>query len=173
MKKYLIAVLVLSLLMSVFVFANVSSAALSSGKAIIPPIASSNNGTSSYAYSTLSFANITDDPITVKITLYNTDGSIFKDDGSGSTGEIISVYSTALNYSDNLSEDATLTCILNGHTQAGIHILSTTTFSGYGIIEWSQNCSQLKAMIAQAYFFNDINGKVSRAAIPINGGMPF
>lgn len=123
----------------------------------------------------INISNITDQPVSVTLTLYKADGTLIKDDGSSTTGYIKENKedcSALLNYSDN-NPTSTLTFTLNAHSSGcfwiGNRSLLTT---GYGVIKWSQNNSTAdKALVAAAVQFS----ATTTNSVPflINAGMPF
>jgi hypothetical protein len=145
--------------------ANASS--YSTGKAIIPSYVEQ------YAFATVfNVSNITDNPITVTVTLFNTDGTILTDDNNMNAGRISGV--NLLNYSDQ-NTDSTLTFTLNPHATGQIITKMNTSITnvGYGVIQWRQEGNAAYGLVAHSNVVYNVVGDSSRYAIPINGGLPF
>ena len=163
--KYLVVALVLGI---VFLGSTRSYAAdsanSSSGKAYIPMFYTSSADKCLY-----DIANITDNAISVTVTMYAYDGTLVTDDGSKTTGKI----TTSSNVSDynDANTTSTLSFTIGAHCSAQFYINNSTSSSfGYGLISWSQNSSVVQGLVAQGSYYNSSN---SRFAIIINGGMPF
>ena len=147
---------------------SVNAATYSTGKAVIPFFYQTSNNMYWYTVS-----NITDAPIDVTVTFYNSDGSMATDDSSSSTGRITGS-SDLLNYSDQ-NTDSTLTFTLNPHSTGAINTdYSSTAYYGYGIIQWKQNGTTLQGLVAYGSgIFINTSGEISRDSITINSGLPF
>ncbi|BCJ98131.1 hypothetical protein [Anaerocolumna chitinilytica] len=146
----------------------VSASSYSTGKAVIPWYVQSSSTMCGFSVS-----NITDKPINVTITLYNSDGTILLDDNSASTGFITGT-SELLNYCDQ-NTDSTLTFTLNAHSTGTFQTYyNTISKSGYGVIKWEQDGTAIQGLVAHGGYQNKVSNTVNSAfAIPINGGLPF
>jgi hypothetical protein len=148
--------------------ATISASSYSTGKAVIPYYIQEETF---YTWCTVS--NITDAPINVTVTLYDTDGTVLTDDNSISTGLIQG--EGLLNYNDQRN-DSTVTFILNAHCTGIFRVRHETTDRnyGYGIIKWDQEGNALQGLVATCHEGGRYpDGERTRDSIPINNGMPF
>lgn len=144
---------------------GVSAVTYSSGKAFIPSFYTSTNSAESYYVS-----NITDYPIEVIVTFYNNDGTIVTDDNNSGAGRIKAVLSTIENYSE-VTPDTSLTFTLAAHKTVIFQLPNTTTtYFGYGTIEWKQNGTTIHGLIATKKQ-GTVAGYVTEELL--NSGMPF
>ncbi len=178
MKKLLICIMVIVCLVG-----SASVTYGNSGSAIIPCVTRAREA-NRYFITGIFYSNITNDPATITITLYDTNGEIIKDTDNSQTAGAIQLGRTGathLNYTENLS-NASVSFTLEGHKTGWIAVHQTSNSTGtqdvgYGIIEWTQEgsahnvqCLVAHGMMADIYT-NLANS--SRFAIPINNGMPF
>lgn len=120
-------------------------------------------------------SNITDDPVDVTITFYNNDGTLITDDGSASTGLLKCSSGGAIisNYSDNNS-DSSITFTMDGHNTCNLSFGdSSTSKSGYGVIQWTQENSSVSTALVGSSVWIRSDSLYARTALLINGGMPF
>lgn len=161
MRKIVLFVLLLSLL----VIPSVVQA--KSGSAVIPfyYIEKSSNHTDK---TILYISNITDQPISVDITLFTKEGTIFKD----TAGDHIFI-SNVSSYSLN-NINSTLSFNLNSNATTYIVLKSelTTQKYGYGVIEWSQDSNNTYGLVASGSYLQARPG-TSRFAMQINDSKPF
>lgn len=146
----------------------VRASSYSTGKAVIPLFIQ--DGTHSGMFTV---SNITDNPISVTVTLYNSDGSILVDDNSANTGRITGT-NELINFTDQ-NTDSTLTFTLSAHSTGIFYTYhnTPTTKYGYGIIKWQQDGNALQGLVAQGSYVYTSSGEISHFSIPINGGLPF
>jgi len=146
--------------------ASASASNYSTGKAVMPFYYEAANGYVNYYIS-----NITDAPIDVIITYYNSDGTLATDDNNSSTGRIKALNCVIDNYSE-VTADTSLTFTLGAHKTIMYQLAATTTtYYGYGVIQWKQSGTALQGLIATCR-----QGAVSTGAWSeelINGGLPF
>lgn len=125
-----------------------------------------------------SFSNITDNPINVTVTLYNSDGTLLTDDGSNSSGILkeLLVGGTYkfFNYSDKNS-DSSATFTINAHSTEILSIGNKSyQTAGYGMVQWTQNNSTvLQGMISTGEVQIQTNGAFDRQYTTVNNGLPF
>jgi hypothetical protein len=162
----------------VFCFCLLSSSALAAGgSAVIPWWNAWNDGTGAYISNTLTIHNITENTISVKITLYQVDGTILYDNQSRTTGKVKGS-TTCTNYVEPTT-GASITFDLAAHKTENISIVGDTDLNnsnGYGLIEWTQDSTVVHAVVAT-------NLEVGKNAwgsstsgmqtILINGGLAF
>jgi hypothetical protein len=154
MKK-LLTVLILVICLFCFsslVFAN-------SGSAIIPCYWTDGPTLQTFFF----ISNITSSEIHIKITLFKDDGTILNGSTTG--------YGKIENFQNNLT-DCSISFTL-GPNKSGYFGINAAATNGYGIIQWDQNSSTIKGLVAHGEF-NYYNGNLnSRFSIPINNGLPF
>lgn len=167
---------VIPMIVSLLLACSVVSA--KSGKAIVPTFETWDSGSSNYKRGDIHISNITDEPVSVFITLYDSSGNILTDgDGSPSSGNIKLEY-TASAYDDNLS-DASVTFTLAANSSAYVRIMGdgTTKTLAYGSIEWEQISKNTVALVAHSTVqeYKKVSGEQSRStySLPINNGLPF
>lgn len=117
-------------------------------------------------------SNITDFPINVIMTLYKEDGSLLTDDNNISKGVIVGS-GQLLNYCDK-NTDSTVTFTLNAHCTGEVSVMYPNPLQrGYGVIQWNQDGNALQGLVAWGHMAFYKSSEESRAAIEINGGLPF
>lgn len=152
---------------------SASASTYSSGKATIPFFSQSPTNWTGYYIS-----NITDKPLDVTVTLYDSNGSLVIDDGSSSTGRIAlsTTHSQPLNYSDK-NTDSTVTFTINAHCTIYFKVdITSTLYFGYGDIQWRQSGSITDGLVCTGvgFYVNTDNSNLpGRFPIDINGGLPF
>jgi hypothetical protein len=147
--------------------ATISASSYSTGKAVIPTFYQGPITRSSFYVS-----NITDSPIEVIVTLYDSDGSIVIDDNDPAAGRIMGS-SELLNYNE-LNTDCTLTFTLNSHGTGNFRIsMYTEVKYGYGIIQWKQGGNVLQGLVVHGGIVGHHEIDDSTYAVPVNGGLPF
>jgi hypothetical protein len=163
-KGLLVFVLLVGLFATNF---TAQASSYSTGKAVIPAYL-----TSSSAKTVFSVSNITDEQISVTVTLYEKDGTIITDDNSSSAGRITG--SNLLNYDDQ-NTDSTLTFTLDAHCTGYFSTNYTSSVKfGYGVIQWQQDSNALLGLVVvgaeNIYVDTDAD---SRYLVPVNNGLPF
>ncbi len=170
-------VFILSLFMLVILTTYSYAESFAYGKAYIPFNSIAYYSSSNEVYTQIQFSNISDDIISVKITLYKQNGTVYKDtNGSISSGYITGDSSTMSNYNDNISSENTTTVFsLNAHSSGYINIRNDPSSTyGYGVIEWNQDNSTVRfGMIAQSCVNQAYNGTTIKYPVAINSGLPF
>lgn len=145
---------------------TVSASSYETGKAMIPYY-NVNSGT----FCTYSLSNITNSPIDITVTLFNSDGTVFTDDGNASTGKLIGY--SLMNYNDQ-NIDSSITFTLNPHSTGIFKIdINNTTNFGYGIVEWKQAGNASHGLIASGLYTIKNGTSYETSTIEINGGLPF
>jgi len=161
MKKLFLTLLILTFFISYI--SRPSFAA--SGKAIIPP-GDFRHITSSAYYEQIYFvANITSSPIIVKITIYNQSGSMIR------TG-FTSFSSNLTNFIVNPG-DSSVSFTLSANATGAVLYTPTTIGFGYGIIQWSQNSSELFGLIADVKEGLTTSLGYAFRTLLVNSSMPF
>lgn len=164
--KYLLMALVMATCI-VGSSGSASGSSYSTGKAVIPWFASNVDQMSWYSVS-----NITDSPIDVIITFYESEGSLLIDDNNSTTGRITGT-AELLNYNDR-NTDSTLTFKLNPHSTGKFYAYFTNEVEyGYGIIQWKQGGNALQGLVVNGETYTNRTGEESRGHIPVNNGLPF
>lgn len=156
MKKLFIVLMVAICLFSIstVTFAN-------SGSAIIPYFLVATTYQPEFY-----FSNITNEPITVKIAFYSSNGSII-------SGNYITAFSLTPITLDKSDPNVSVTFSLNGRSTGGIYI-SGIMERGYGIVQWSQNAQNIEGLVATSQlWYHNSNGSWSFTTIDINNGLPF
>lgn len=164
----------LSVILAIVCLLGVGSITLAnSGQAILPhwfTYSAPNSTTWNY----ICLSNITNAPISVTITLFKNDGSIFKDDNSRITGLITA--GAYLDYNEDPS-NATVSFTLAPNSTGMITINSSISgYTGYGIIGWNQASNAVHGLVAysKSYAYASAPGpNTDSHSIPINGGLPF
>lgn len=171
MKKNLIFMI---LCLCFFMFSQGNIASANSGMATIPYFYAS-DGTY-YSSSVYFISNVTEEPITVTITLYKEDGTILTDtDNDSTTGTIRGTnFSSYSEYSD-INSPSSLTVTLNGLESGYLSICSSTLSFGHGVIKWNQDSNALYGLVSHGYMYQKRNStdQTSRTAIDINNSQPF
>ena len=164
MKK---ALVVLTVLLSLFALSNISYAA--SGSAIIPYFHAET--TTGINYTKIYISNITNNPINVKVTLFSKDGTIFKN-----VGNLIYRSENLENFNTNLS-DASLSYTLYNNKSSMIMFTHVANEFGYGLIEWTQDSDSVYGLVAMGKEVQnpnkDFRGDPVFTNYPINNGLPF
>ena len=155
MRKIIAASLFLSFLMGTVLFAG-------SVKAYI-----SHFVTSSSEYCYLYLSNITDEDVTVEVTLYEDDGSVLYDSGSGIfSGNNFSDYTE----SPPSGASVRFTIEPNESGQLSIHVTSGV-IHGYGKIEYTgEHPGLIGSMVI---IHTNLSTWRSERTIAINNGLPF
>lgn len=160
MKK-LLQVLVL---LTVLIYCISIPAFAASGKAIVPP------GDFRYFSASLNYnhmyfvSNITNSPITVKITIFGKSGSVITTGISGS--------SNVTNFTVNPG-DCSVSFDLDANATGYVTYSPTTQEWGYATIEWSQDSSAPYGLIADVK--EGLTGTTGYGirTLAVNNGMPF
>lgn len=163
MRKILLVFLLLALLL----IPSVVQAR--SGSAVIPTYWFTRNEKYPDVVSNLFYiSNITDQPISVDVTLFNCDGTIYKIPA----GDHVYIYNTISYTLNNIN--STISFELNPNATTYM-VFGTSVYVkryGYGIIEWTQDSNNTYGLVAAGSLLHS-QPEVSRYAIPINYGMPF
>lgn len=146
----------------------------SKGKAIIPFFYQGQSCWTGYYVS-----NITDKPIDVIVTLYDSNGSMIIDDGNANTGRIrMSEFLGIVpqSYNDK-NADSTITFSINPHSSTYFKMdITNSTYFGYGDILWRQSGSITQGLVCTgvSWQYNKDNPALhERMPIDINSGLPF
>ncbi len=174
MKKFLISLITLTIL---FISGNTFAGTISSkGNTAVIPHFYSYDYTSYYYKTFLYFTNITDDTITVTLTLYDSDGTLISDDDSSTAGDIIGENFVSGTYDETLTSETMSFNIASGKTVILKFQHSDYTLM-YGMVEWSQTGSGhgRHGLLASGseMFDHFTNHKRYRRNIDINGNKPF
>lgn len=173
-KNKLIILLLLLIVCTLGVNTSALASTQSSGKAVIPFFYQGPTTWTGYYIS-----NITDQPIDVIVTLYDSNGSLIMDDGNANTGRIR--MSDLLNilpqsYNDK-NTNSTITFTINAHSSIYFKMdLTNSTYFGYGDIQWRQSGSITQGLVCTGISWqmnkdnSDLHG---RLPIDINSGLPF
>ena len=130
------------------------------GKAYIPTYWSGTN-----LFSGILFANITENPVDIYITVYTSTGTIWKDNGY----DMITPSSTLSNFSDNPTGDYSVVATLAAHASGYVDLRNISNF-GYAVLEWAQSDSaQSVALVAHS----KIAVSENYFSVPVNNGLPF
>lgn len=159
MKKLVLLFVVLTVL----IFCVCIPAFASSGKAIVPPFDARYIGSSAYYGEQFFVTNITSNPITVKITVFNKSGSIVTTGLSGT--------SNLTNFTVNPG-DCSVSFSLDANATGYVVYSPTTLDWGYATIAWSQDSSVPYGLIADVKEGLTASGYTSRT-LSVNNGMPF
>lgn len=140
-----------------------------SGSAIIPSFMTTYTSSTQYVNTLLRITNITNEPIDVKISLFQINGSLL----SGT--KYVASYDNVNNLNTSLT-DATVSFSIDPNSTCQI-IFNTLTSSsityGYGRIEWYQGSKASVGLVVFGYnTYKDSMG-YDRAVLPINNGLPF
>jgi hypothetical protein len=137
------------------------------GKAIITPTEFTYYSSSNYFEPQFYFSNITNNPLTVTITLYDKTGSILTS-GFHISNNVSNPNTSPSNASLSFDLAANATCTLK------IWLSSSSDNYGYGIIEWTQNSTAICGLIAHGCdWYKNVSGAWTSYALPINNGLPF
>jgi hypothetical protein len=118
-------------------------------------------------YTTIFISNISDEQVTVYLTLYNVDGNSYTE--SSETGTNFSV-ERGFSGDPMSAGGATLQANATGE----LRVLGTGTLkTGYGQIKWSSTGSSRVALIAFARETIDVSSGFAFAVFPVNGFVPF
>jgi hypothetical protein len=118
-------------------------------------------------YTSIFVSNVSDEQVTVYITLYNVDGNTYTE--SSETGTNLSVERGFSGDPMSVS-GATLQANATGELRVlGTGVLKT----GYGEIKWSSTGSSRVALIAFARQTFDASSGLAFAVFPVNGFVPF
>lgn len=162
MKKFLVCLVTMVCLLSL---STVTLA--NSGSAILPYISWSYTSSTHYRNPEFTVSNITNQPITISITVYNSDGTVLD-------GKYFKTSGNAQNLIANPSSETSVSFTLNAYCTGGTYI-SGITGMGYGRITWSNsdpNTSQgIVATIG--HYTQNSQMSFSSTVIPINNGLPF
>ena len=163
MRKIVLFVLLLALL----VISSVVQA--KSGSAVIPfYYFHRNSAYSDVTKSIFYISNITDQLISVNVTLFSYDGTIYK----VASGDHVNIYNTNSYNLNNIN--STISFELNPNTTT--YMVFSTDLNlkryGYGVIEWTQDSNNTYGLVASGSFLHS-EPTVSRFALQINEGMPF
>lgn len=143
-----------------------------SGKAMIAPYVTESSSTGTVCKSYIYLSNITDAPLSIKMTLYKTDGSVLLDTGNSiSSGEIAG--DSLGDYSENVT-NGSVSFSLAAHSSGRVRITSSDYRIGYGIIEWTQDSQVAYGLIATGESHASLSSGVGFCwNININNGLPF
>lgn len=151
-----------------------TSAFAGCGSAVIPSFYSSET-TAQNVFAAIEMSNISNNVITVSITLYDKNGSVFIDDGGEDSGDITA--DNVINYSDSCyNHTAEFDIEPHGTISfVAFHTAGVEKNYHYGIIEWESDSMDANALIATLrrnnHFYN--SNTYSMMAVPINNGLPF
>jgi hypothetical protein len=160
MKKLLFVFSLLTVLIST---ASLPASA-ASGKATVPPGDYRYFGSTSYHQLMYFVSNITSNPITVKITLYNNAGSIV---------------TTGFTASPNLTNvvvnpgDSSVSFTLAANATGYLMYNTSSLDWGYAIIAWTQDGSVPYGLIADVAESLTINNTWTARTLAVNNGLPF
>jgi hypothetical protein len=118
-------------------------------------------------YTSIFVSNVSDEQVTIHITLYDADGNTYTEASESGTN-----FSVVRGFSgDPLSTSgATLQANVTGE----FRILGTGSVrTGYGQLKWSSTGSSRVALIAYARQTFDASSGVALAMVPVNGFAPF
>jgi hypothetical protein len=122
---------------------------------------------SSPMYTSILVSNVSDEQVTVHITLYNFDGNTYTE--SSETGTNISV-ERGFSGDPMSSGGATLQANATGE----LRVLGTGALKhGYGEVKWSSSGSSRVALIAFARQTVDMSNGFAFAVFPVNSFVPF
>ncbi|SRR6266702_7186519 len=153
------------LLLTASVGAITVPAFAASGKAIVPPFDSRYGSASSYFGHSYFITNITNNPITVKISIFNQTGLMI-------TTGLTQVSSNMTNFVLNPG-DATASFTLAANNTADLYYPSSTQDCGYATISWTQDSTVQIGLIADVRELLWINNVYSFRTIAVNNNMPF
>ena len=147
-----------------------SASTYSTGKAVIPWYNQSSTTWCGYFVS-----NITNLPIDVSVTLYNEDGTVVTDDNSPGTGRITAnISGYLLNYNDQ-NTNSTLTFTISPHCTVYFKTgkITTSTYTGYGVIQWQQSSDSLQGLVCYGIEYDTGYSQLIKLPIEVNNGLPF
>ena len=148
-----------------------SMVSANSGKAIIPQwLSSGTNGTNPYT-SVIYISNITNEPINVKVTFYEDDGTVLVDGDNNPNTGTLRTHGNFSNYNDNPGK-ASISFTLNANSTVYVNSHTTAKYKGFGTIEWDQDSNAVCGLVAFGRGQYYSNGWTFYA-IPINNGQPF
>ena len=135
------------------------------------------------AYTYFFVSNITGSNIDVEITFYKANSGDILLDGDDSTTEGFFRAENVLSYDESPVSGSSVKFSIAPHKTAKFSLKDEDedecSVYGYGVIEWSQNSSVLKGLIAHGMviatdgYLNSSNVRKSGVCIPINEGQPF
>jgi len=122
---------------------------------------------SSPMYTSIFVSNVSDEQVTVHLTLYDANGNVYTE--SSETGTNFSV-----NFGFSGDPLSVSGATLQANATGELRVLGTgAQKSGYGEVKWSSTGSSRVALIAFARQTIDISSGFAFAVIPVNGFVPF
>jgi hypothetical protein len=154
-----------SLLTALVVSASIPALA-ASGKAIVPPFDARFINSNVYYGESFFVTNITSNPITVKITIYNQTGAMVT---TGLTAGTTSVTNLVVN-----PGDSSVSFTLAANATGSITYSPTTLDAGYATIAWSQDGSSVQyGLIADVKEYLTWGSTSTQRTISVNNNLPF
>lgn len=144
-----------------------------SGSAHIMPTTWS-NGSSSFEQPNILISNITDESVDVVFTLYDETGVIQADGDDSQTSGLFTLYGASVtNYDDNPT-GASVSFTLAANDTVRLRIVGSSTLEhGYGLIEYSHDGAEVKALVAMLKLREGATGHDGISIVPVNQGLPF
>jgi hypothetical protein len=156
----------LALLATVILGSASISALAASGKAIVPPFDARFINSNVYYGESFFVTNITSNPITIKISVYNQSGTLVT---AGFTGGTASITSLTVN-----PGDASVSFTLAANATGYVNYSPTTVDVGYATIAWNQDNSSVQyGLIADVKEYLTWGNTSAQRTISVNNNLPF
>ncbi|WDE04362.1 hypothetical protein SG34_023960 [Thalassomonas viridans] len=158
-----------SLFFTVASFAN-------SGKGILNHFYADTASSSNQTDGLLFITNVASEAVTVKVTIYDENGSVVSDQDNNASAGIIKV-TNANNFSDGASYSAKFSLAENSTSRLWLDAQVYPGITGYAVIEWEklENSKTVisNALISHAVMYRSYIGNVGYYSVQVNNGSPF